>query len=109
MMPKQIIGIVAAAIGALLFFTSFYFQSEGNEIRRQIAPAQEIVSSGANRAPCSEYSKEACKGIKPIDQKIRESNARADRYDNIATWFQIGSAVSIVGGALLIFLNKKTI
>ncbi len=108
MRTKRILGIIIIIIGISFIASSFYIKSRVTSGREQISQAEGTVRKGKQLFSLDPIAKEAGKVITdPIDKKLKEESAKADRYDTLATWFQIGGGIFIVIGAGLIFISRK--
>ena len=108
MLAKKISGIILIILGVSLILSSFYIKSLVRTGREQISEAKESIRKGKQLFSLNPYSKEVGKNITdPAERKIKEGSAKADRYDTLALWFQIGGGVFIVIGSVLIFISRK--
>jgi hypothetical protein len=108
---KRILGIIIATLGIALLLTSFYIKSQVSSGRRQISESRSSVNRQKQLFSLTPATKELGKGFTDsAERQIGEGSAKADRYDTLALWFQIGGSVFIVIGAGLVimsFINKK--
>jgi len=108
MRTKRLSGIIIIILGICLIGTSFYIKSKVRSGREKISRAEDTVSKGKKLFSLDPFAKEAGKTITdPIDKKLKEESAKADRYDTLATWFQVGGGICIVIGGVLIFISRK--
>ena len=108
MLKKRILGIIIALLGVSLLLSSFYIKSQVSSGRKEISDAEKKLSTGKKLFSLNPITKEAGKALTaPIDKKIEAGSAKADRYEAIALWFQIGGGIFIVIGAGLIFISRK--
>ncbi|MBN2479126.1 MAG: hypothetical protein JXA94_02745 [Parachlamydiales bacterium] len=108
MLKKRILGIVIIIIGAALIISSFIIKSQVSEGRKEIAEAQKQVNRGSSLFSHNPITKEIGKGLTGAAQnKIDAGTQKANFYNTLAVWFQIGGAVFIVLGAGIIFIGRK--
>lgn len=108
MLTKRISGIIIVILGISLILSSFYIKSRVASGREQISEAEESVRKGKQLFSLNPVTKELGKGITDsAERKIKAGSAKADRYETLALWFQIGGGVFIVIGSGLIFMSRK--
>ena len=108
MLKKRILGITIIVIGVSLIASSFHIKSRVKSGREQISEAKESVSKGKKLFSLNPYLKKIGKHITgSAERKIKEGSEKADRYDTIALWFQIGGGAVVVIGAGLILISIK--
>ena len=108
MITKRILGIITAILGVSLILYSFYIKTSVSEGRAKILEAEDTVQRGKQLFYLNPYTKEMGDSLADTaEKKLKEVSAKADRYDLLATWFQIGGGVFIVVGAGLVFTSRK--
>ena len=108
MIAKRVSGVIILVLGVSLIASSFYIKSRVRSGREQISEAEDTVRQGKRLFSLNPITKEVGKHITgPAERKIKEGSAKADRYDTLALWFQIGGGVFIVIGSSLIFISRK--
>jgi hypothetical protein len=108
MLTKKSLGIITALLGISLIFTSFYIKSRVVAGKEQINEAQSQVHQGSQLFSLNPITKEVGKEFTGAAQnKINEATEKANRYDTLAFWFQIGGAAFIVLGAGIVFIGRK--
>ena len=108
MLKKRILGFIIIILGIALILSSFYIKSRVGEGRKQIAEAESQIQTGNKLFSLNPITKEIGKGItSSVQNKIDEAIKKANKYYDLAIWFQIRGAVFIVIGAGIIFLGRK--
>jgi len=108
MLKKRILGIIIIVIGLSLIASSFYIKSRVKSGRKQISEAKGNVRRGKQLFSLNPITKEIGKGVtSSAERKIKAGSAKADNYDMLALWFQLGGGVFIIIGAGLIFFSRK--
>ena len=108
MLTKRISGIIIVILGIALILSSFYIKSRVSSGREQISEAEESVKQGKELFSSNPFTKEIGKHITgSVEKKIKEGSDKADTYDTLALWFQIGGSAFVVIGSGLIFISRK--
>jgi len=108
MRTRRILGIILIVLGVCSITLSFYIKSQVKEGRKQISGAQEKINKGKELFSLNPLAKDVGKSItNPIEKKLKKESTKADKYDTVGTWLQIGGVVAIVIGGFLIFIGRK--
>ena len=108
MLKKRVLGIIVVILGVSLILSSFYIKSRVSSGRKKISEAKESVSKGKQLFSLNPLMEKVGKSeIDAAEKKIKEGSAKADRYEKIALWFNIGGGIFIVIGAGLILISIK--
>ena len=108
MRAKRISGIIIVIIGVALILSSFYIKSRVRSGRQEISEAQSTVNKGKKLFSVTPITKDVGDVLTGSAQKkINEASGMADSYAVLATWFQVGGAVFIVLGSVLIYIGRK--
>ncbi len=108
MFSKRILGIIAAILGASLILSSFYIKNRVSEGRGKISEAEDNIQKGKLLFSLNPLTKEIGESLSDSAEiKIKEGSAKADRYETLALWFQIGGGAFVIISAGLIFMGRK--
>ena len=103
---KMFSGIIISIFGIVLLIASFIIKSQVSSGRERISEAKSNVQTSQKLFSLTPVTKEFGKGLTgSAERQIREGSAKADTYDTIALWFQIGGGVFIVIGAGLVVMS----
>lgn len=108
MTKRRIWGMVIAAIGIGMLFTSNYIKGEVAKGKEQISSAQGTVDTGKQLFGMSSATKplgdELASGAQ---RKIDAGREDVKKYTAIANGLLAGGIILIVGGAFLVFIPER--
>jgi|SRR3972149_8138542 len=110
MKKKTILGVVIAVVGIAMILTSFYIKSQVSEGRQQIAEAQGKLNTGKKLFSVNPFTKKIDKEISgSVQGEIDDATRKANFYNSLVLWLQIGGVVFIVlGGGIIYYSRKRT-
>ncbi|MFA6119560.1 MAG: hypothetical protein WCT85_00600 [Parachlamydiales bacterium] len=108
MLAKKILGIIIAILGVAMLISSFYIKSQVEQGRKQISEAQHQVDQGKALFSLNPVTKEVGKEIaRPVEKKIKAGTEKANLYNTIALYLQIGGCIFIILGSGIVFIGNK--
>ena len=105
---RRIIGLVIAALGVVLLFTSNYISDRVLEGQAQIGSAQRKVDTADSLFSLNPATKQLGKGVTGSAQsQIDAGQQEVNRYQTLAGQIKIGGFALIGVGAFLFFMPRR--